>query len=216
MELALYKIDGSESSKTVTLDDSVFGIKPNEHVMYLDVKQYLANRRQGTHKAKQRAEVAYSTKKMGRQKGGGGARHGSIKSPIYVGGGRVFGPVPRDYRFKLNKKVKSLARRSALSDKAKGNAVIVVEDFTFEAPKTKKFLEISNNLKISDKKFLVVLAESNNNVYLSSRNLPKAKVVTASDLTTYDILNASKLVLFEGAVDKIHSLFGVSKQENTV
>jgi large subunit ribosomal protein L4 len=214
MELALYKIDGSESSEKVTLDDSVFGIEPNEHVMYLDVKQYLANQRQGTHKAKQRAEVSYSTKKMGRQKGGGGARHGSIKSPIYVGGGRVFGPVPRDYSFKLNKKVKSLARRSALSDKAKGNAIIVVEDFTFETPKTKQFLEISNNLKISDKKLLIVLAESNNNVYLSSRNLPKVKVVNASDLTTYDILNASNLVLFEGAIDKIHSLFGVSKQEN--
>jgi large subunit ribosomal protein L4 len=213
MELALYKIDGSESSETVKLDDSVFGIKPNEHVMHLDVKQHLANKRQGTHKAKQRAEVSYSTKKIGRQKGGGGARHGSIKSPIYVGGGRVFGPVPRDYSFKLNKKVKALARRSALSDKAKENAIIVVEDFTFEAPKTKKFLEISNNLKVSDKKLLVVLTELNNNVYLSSRNLPKTKVVIASDLTTYDILNASKLVLFEGAIDKIHSLFGVSKQE---
>ncbi|MDR1593671.1 MAG: 50S ribosomal protein L4 [Prevotellaceae bacterium] len=213
MELALYKIDGSESSKKVILDDSVFGIEPNEHVMYLDVKQYLANRRQGTHKSKQRAEVSYSTKKMGRQKGGGGARHGSIKSPIYVGGGRAFGPVPRDYSFKLNKKVKSLARRSALSDKAKGNAIIVVEDFSFEAPKTKNFLEISNNLKISDKKLLVVLGESNNNVYLSSRNLPKAKVVNVSDLTTYDIMNASNLVLLEGSIDKIHSLFGVSKQE---
>ncbi|MDR1887202.1 MAG: 50S ribosomal protein L4 [Prevotellaceae bacterium] len=213
MEIALYKIDGSESSKKITLDDSVFGIEPNEHVMYLDVKQYLANKRQGTHKAKQRAEVSYSTKKIIRQKGTGGARHGSIKSPIFVGGGRVFGPVPRDYSFKLNKKIKSLARRSALSDKAKGNAIIVVEDFSFEAPKTKKFLEISSNLNISDKKLLLVLAESNNNVYLSSRNLPKTKVVIASDLTTYDILNASNLVFLEGAIDKIHSLFGVSKQE---
>jgi large subunit ribosomal protein L4 len=216
MELALYKIDGSESSEKIYLDDSVFGIKPNEHVMYLDVKQYLANNRQGTHKAKQRGEVAYSTKKIGRQKGGGGARHGSIKSPIYVGGGRVFGPVPRDYRFKLNKKVKALARRSALSDKARENAIIVVEDFTFEAPKTKKFLEIRNNLKVSDKKLLLVLTELNSNVYLAARNLPKTKVVIASDLTTYDILNASKIVFFEGAVDKIHRLFGVSKQENEV
>jgi large subunit ribosomal protein L4 len=211
MELALYKTDGSESSKKVTLDDSVFGVAPNEHVMYLDVKQYLANKRQGTHKAKQRAEVSYSTKKIVRQKGSGGARHGSIKSPVFVGGGRAFGPVPRDYSFKLNKKVKSLARRSALSDKAKENAIIVVEDFSFETPKTKKFLEISANLKISGKKLLIVLAESNNNVYLSSRNLPKVKVVTASDLTTYDILNASNLVLFEGSIDKIHSLFGISQ-----
>jgi large subunit ribosomal protein L4 len=211
MELALYKTDGSESSKKVSLDDSVFGIEPNEHVMYLDVKQYLANKRQGTHKSKQRAEVSYSTKKIVRQKGSGGARHGSIKSPVFVGGGRAFGPIPRDYSFKLNKKVKSLARRSALSDKAKTNAIIVVEDFSFETPQTKKFLEISSNLKISDKKLLIVLAELNNSVYLSSRNLPKVKVVTASDLTTYDILNASNLVLFEGSIDKIHNLFGISQ-----
>lgn len=210
MELAVYQIDGNKSSKTVSLNDSVFGIEPNKHVMYLDVKQFLANQRQGTHKAKQRAEVSYSTKKIVRQKGSGGARHGSIKAPIFVGGGRTFGPVPRDYGFKLNKKVKSLARRSALSDKVKENALLVVEDFSFEAPKTKKFLEISKNLNISDKKLLIVLAESNNNVYLSSRNLPKVKVVIASELTTYDILNASSLVLCEGAVDKINTMWGVS------
>lgn len=210
MELAVYQIDGNKSSKTVSLNDTVFGIEPNKHVMYLDVKQYLANQRQGTHKAKQRAEVSYSTKKIVRQKGSGGARHGSIKSPIFVGGGRIFGPVPRDYGFKLNKKVKALARRSALSDKAKENAIVVVEDFSFEAPKTKKFMEISKNLNISDKKLLVVLGESNNNVYLSSRNLPKVKVITASDLNTYDILNASSLVLCEGAVDKINTMLGIS------
>ena len=210
MELAVYQIDGNKSSKTVSLNDTVFGIEPNTHVMYLDVKQYLANQRQGTHKAKQRAEVSYSTKKIVRQKGSGGARHGSIKSPIFVGGGRVFGPVPRDYGFKLNKKVKSLARRSALSDKAKENAIVVVEDFSFEAPRTKKFMEISKNLNISDKKLLVVLGESNNNVYLSSRNLPKVKVVIATDLNTYDILNASSLVICEGAVEKINTILGIS------
>ena len=211
MELAVYQIDGNKSSKTVSLNETVFGIEPNTHVMYLDVKQYLANKRQGTHKAKQRAEIAHSTKKIVRQKGSGGARHGSIKAPIFVGGGRVFGPVPRDYGFKLNKKVKSLARRSALSDKAKGDAIIVVEDFSFEVPRTKKFIEISKNLNISDKKLLIVLGESNNNVYLSSRNLPKVKVVMASELITYDILNASSLVLCEGAIDKINTLFDVSE-----
>jgi large subunit ribosomal protein L4 len=210
MELAVYQINGNKSDKTVNLDDSVFGIEPNEHVMWLDVKQYLANRRQGTHKAKQRAEVSYSTKKIVRQKGSGGARHGSRKSPIFVGGGRIFGPVPRDYNFKLNKKIKSLARRSALSDKAKSEAITIVEDFTFEAPKTKKFIEISKSLNFSDKKTLVVFGESNNNVYLSSRNLPKVKLVLASNITTYDILDASNLVILEGAVDTIHNICGIS------
>jgi large subunit ribosomal protein L4 len=210
MELAVYQIDGNQSSKNVTLDDYVFGIEPNEHVMYLDVKQYLANQRQGTHKAKQRAEVSYSTKKIVRQKGSGGARHGSRKAPIFVGGGRIFGPVPRDYSFKLNKKTKSLARRSALSDKAKANAITVVEDFSFDSPKTKQFIEISKNLKFSDKKTLVVLAESNNNVYLSSRNLPRVKVTIASNINTYDVLNATNLVILEGAVGKIHDIHGVS------
>ncbi|MDR2563828.1 MAG: 50S ribosomal protein L4 [Prevotellaceae bacterium] len=209
MELDIYQIDGTKSSKQITLDDQVFGVEPNEHVMYLDVKQYLANKRQGTHKAKQRAEVSYSTKKIVRQKGSGGARHGSRKSPIFVGGGRIFGPVPRDYSFKLNKKIKSLARRSALSDKAKLDAITIVEDFSFDAPKTKQFIEISKNLNFSDKKTLFVLAESNNNVYLSSRNLPKVKVVLASNLNTYDILNAVNLVISEGAVEIIHDLHGV-------
>ena len=208
MELAVYQIDGNQSSKNVTLDEYVFGIEPNEHVMYLDVKQYLANQRQGTHKAKQRAEVSYSTKKIVRQKGSGGARHGSRKAPIFVGGGRIFGPVPRDYSFKLNKKTKSLARRSALSDKAKANAITVVEDFSFDSPKTKQFVEISKNLQFSDKKTLVVLAESNNNVYLSSRNLPRVKVTLASNINTYDVLNATNLVILESAVGKIHDIHG--------
>ena len=174
------------------------------------MKQYLANQRQGTHKAKQRAEVSYSTKKIVRQKGSGGARHGSIKSPIFVGGGRTFGPVPRDYGFKLNKKVKQLARRSALSYKAKSEALIVVENFNFEAPKTKEFIKLSQSLNVAGKKILVVLPESNNNVYLSARNLPKVKVVTVSELTTYDIVNASSLVMLEGSVEILHNIFGIS------
>lgn len=210
MELAVYKIDGNQSSKKVNLDDAVFGIEPNDHVMYLDIKQYLANKRQGTHKSKQRAEVAYSTKKIVRQKGSGGARHGSIKAPTFVGGGRAFGPVPRDYSFKLNKKVKQLARKSAFSYKAQSDSIIVLENFSMDAPKTKKLLEISNNLKLADKKLLLVLPELNNDVYLSSRNLPKVKVVIASDLTTYDIVNASSLVLIEGSVEKIHEMYGIS------
>ncbi|MDR0559490.1 MAG: 50S ribosomal protein L4 [Prevotellaceae bacterium] len=212
MELALYKTDGSLSSKTVTLDDSVFGIEPNEHVMYLDVKHYLANQRQGTHKAKQRAEVAYSTKKIVRQKGSGGARHGSIKSPIYVGGGRIFGPVPRDYSFKLNKKVKARARRSALSDKAKNSSIVLVENFTFDEPKTKKFLALRSNLQLADKKLLVVLGEADRNVYLSSRNVLKVKVVKAADINTYDVLNASCLLIQESAVETIHNLLAISRQ----
>lgn len=210
MELAVYQFNGSKSSKTVVLNDAVFGIEPNDHVIYLDVKQFLANKRQGTHKTKQRAEVAYSTKKIIRQKGSGGARHGSIKSPIYVGGGRTFGPVPRDYSFKLNKKVKYLARKSALAYKAKKEEIIVLEDFNFEAPKTKKIIELRNNLQVQNKKVLLVLPELNNYVYLSSRNLPKFKVVVASDLNTYDIMNASQLILMEGAVEKLNSLNGVS------
>ncbi|MDR2466041.1 MAG: 50S ribosomal protein L4 [Prevotellaceae bacterium] len=215
MELALYKVDGSQSSKTVILDDAVFGIEPNEHVVYLDVKQYLANQRQGTHKAKHRGEVAYSTRKIVRQKGSGGARHGSRKAPIFVGGGRVFGPVPRDYGFKLNKKVKSLARRSALSDKARQNAIMLVEHFAFEKPKTKKFLEISASLNLANKKILVVTAEVNPNVYLSSRNIQGVKVTKASDLNTYDIMNASSLLIMEDAVEKIHNLFGISNENES-
>ena len=201
MELEVYKIDGNKSAKMVSLDDTIFGIEPNDHAIYLDVKQYLANKRQGTSKAKERAEVSYSTRKIKKQKGTGGARAGSIKSPVFVGGGRVFGPRPRDYDFKLNKKVKQLARLSALSYKAKENQILVIEDFNFEAPKTKEFVIMSNNLKIQDKKILVVLSEQNKNVYLSSRNLKDSSVVTLSELNTYDIMNASTLVVSERAID---------------
>ena len=203
MELAVLKIDGTESGKKVTLNEAVFGLEPNDHAIYLDVKQYLANQRQGTHKSKERWEVAYSTKKIVRQKGSGGARHGSIKSPTFVGGGRVFGPKPRDYRFKLNKKLKQLARKSALTYKAQDNEIIVVEDFTFEAPKTKECVALANNLKISDKKTLIVLSEANKNVYLSARNLKKTKVMVASDINTYSILDAKCVVLTESALANI-------------
>jgi large subunit ribosomal protein L4 len=211
MELTVYNIDGKATSKKVTLDDAVFGIEPNNHAIYLDVKQILANRRQGTHKAKQRAEVRYSTKKIKRQKGTGGARAGSIKSPLFVGGGRVFGPVPRDYSHKLNKKQKQLARRSALTQKALGNNIRVVENFTYEAPKTKEFLKIWDNLKLTGKKLLMVLPEQNKNVYLSSRNLPQAKTLIASDLNTYDIMNANELVIMEGSVGVINQMFGAAE-----
>jgi len=208
MELSVYKIDGQESGKKVILDDAVFGIQPNDHAIYLDVKQYLANQRQGTHKTKERWEVAYSTKKMGRQKGGGGARHGSIKAPIYVGGGRIFGPQPRDYGFKLNKKLKQLARRSALSYKAKEAAVTMLEPFVLEAPKTAAFTSMLKNLKLEGKKVLMVLPENNNNIYLSSRNLQRVKVTTLFELNTYDILNAGNLVLIDGVQDVLHQQLG--------
>lgn len=201
MKLAVYKIDGTPSGKEALLDDSIFGIEPNDHAIYLDVKQYLANQRQGTHKTKDRSEVAYSTKKMGRQKGGGGARHGSIKSNIYVGGGRVFGPVPHDYRFKLNKKLKQLARYSALSYKAKDNAITVVEPFNMEAPKTKEFIQILNNLKANGRKTLVVLPENTNNIYLSSRNLPEVSVITVDEINTYALVNANHIVMVDGVQD---------------
>ncbi|MAX80826.1 MAG: 50S ribosomal protein L4 [Crocinitomicaceae bacterium] len=206
MELAVHKIDGKASSKKVTLKDEIFGIEPNEHVIYLDVKQYLANQRQGTHKAKERAEISGSTRKIKKQKGTGTARAGSIKSPVFKGGGRVFGPQPRDYGFKLNKKVKKLARKSALTIKAKDNAITVLEDFNFETPKTKEFIKILDNLKVADKKSLLVLSESNKNVYLSARNLKGAKVLTSSELSTYDLMNASHLILSEGAVEKIETI----------
>ena len=208
MELSVYKIDGQESGKKVILDDSVFGIQPNDHAIYLDVKQYLANQRQGTHKTKERWEVAYSTKKMGRQKGGGGARHGSIKAPIYVGGGTIFGPQPRDYSFKLNKKLKQLARRSALSYKAKDTAITILEPFALEAPKTKEFTSMLKNLKLEGKKVLMVLPENNNNIYLSSRNLQRVKVSTLAELNTYDILNAGYLILVDGVQELIHEQWG--------
>ena len=209
MELSVYKIDGQESGKKIILDDTVFGIAPNDHAIYLDVKQYLANQRQGTAKTKERNEVAYSTKKIVRQKGSGGARHGSIKSGIYVGGGTIFGPKPRDYSFKLNKKLKQLARKSALSIKAKDNAITVLEQFTLEAPKTSAFLAICKNLKFEDRtKVLLVLPENNNNIYLSSRNLPRVKVITSSELTTYDIMNATNLVLVDAAVEVLNKQLG--------
>ena len=209
MELSVYKIDGKESGKKVTLDDTVFGIEPNDHAIYLDVKQYLANQRQGTHKTKERGEVAYSTKKIVRQKGSGGARHGSIKAPIYVGGGRTFGPKPRDYSLKLNKKLKQLARKSALTYKAKDAAITVLEQFNIEAPKTSQFTAICKNLKMDGKaKVLMVLPAINNNIYLSSRNLQRVKVVTSSELTTYDIVNATNLVLIDDTVDVLNQQLG--------
>lgn len=203
MELSVLKIDGTESGKKVTLNEAVFGIEPNDHAIYLDVKQYLANRRQGTHKTKDRSEVAYSTKKIIRQKGSGGARHGSIKSNIYVGGGRAFGPKPRDYSFKLNKKLKQLARFSALSYKAKDEAITFVEPFTMEAPKTKEFIGILNNIKANERKVLFVLPENSNNIYLSSRNLENVKVITVNEINTYDIMNSTRVVFVDGVQDAL-------------
>ena len=207
MELSVFNIKGEDTGRKVTLNDAIFGIEPNDHAIYLDVKQFLANKRQGTHKSKERSEVSGSTRKLIRQKGGGGARRGDINSPVLVGGGRVFGPRPRDYEFKLNKKVKSLARKSALSYKAKNSAIVVVEDFTMEAPKTKEFVTITKNLKVADKKLLMVFPEKNNFVYLSARNLQKAKVVTVSDINTYSVLDAANLVLTESSVAAIEKLF---------
>jgi large subunit ribosomal protein L4 len=201
MKISVVNINGADTGRSVELKDEFFGVDPNDHVIYLDVKQFLANQRQGTHKAKERAEVSYSTKKIKKQKGTGGARAGSIKSPLFIGGGRVFGPRPRNYGFKLNKKVKELAKLSALSYKAKENKIVVIEDFNFEAPKTKEFVSLRNNLKIDSKKMLLVLCEPNKNVYLSSRNLQGSKVVTLSELNTYDIVNASTLVLSEKTID---------------
>jgi large subunit ribosomal protein L4 len=201
MKLSVYNTAGKETGRSVELNPDIFGIEPNDHAIYLDVKQYLANNRQGTHKSKERAEIAHSTRKIKKQKGTGGARAGSIKSPVFVGGGRVFGPKPRDYSFKLNKKVKQLARCSALSYKAKNNNIVVVEDFQFETPKTKEFVSLSNNLKIQDKKFILVLSESNKNVYLSSRNLEYSKVITLSDLSTYDVMNTATLLISESAIN---------------
>lgn len=205
MEIAVINKEGQETGRMVTLDDMIFGIEPHDHSIYLDVKQYLANKRQGTHKSKERWEVAYSTRKIKKQKGTGGARAGSIKSPVFVGGGRAFGPQPRDYSFKLNKKVKQLARISALSYKAKENKILVIEDFTFETPKTKEFVQINRNLKINDKKLLFVLSEQNKSIYLSSRNLEKNKVVTISDLNTYDIMNAAVLVFMESTIKALQN-----------
>lgn len=204
MELSVYNIKGEDTGRKVALNDAVFGIEPSEHAVYLDVKQYLANLRQGTHKSKERSEVSGSTRKLKKQKGTGGARSGDINSPVMIGGGRVFGPKPRDYRFKLNKKVKALARKSALTYKAQENAIVVVEDFTFEAPKTKEFISIVKNLQVADKKLLLVLADQNKNVYLSARNLVNANVVTASELNTYKVLKNNALVLTESVVAAIN------------
>ncbi len=201
MELAVYNIKGEDTGKKVTLNDEVFALaEPNEHAVYLDVKQYLANQRQGTHKAKERSEVSGSTKKLGRQKGGGGARRGDINSPVLVGGGRVFGPRPRNYSFKLNKKVKALARRSALTFKAQGGQIVVVEDFNFETPKTKEFVNFAKNIKVYGEKTVLVLPSQNKNVYLSARNIEKTFVITAAELNTYRILDNKKLVVTESSV----------------
>ena len=206
MELAVYNQQGQDTGRRVNLNDEVFAIEPNEHALYLDVKQYLANRRQGTHKSKERSEVSGSTRKLHKQKGGGGSRIGDINSPVLVGGGRVFGPRPRDYRFKLNKKLKDLARRSALSLKAAAGEIIVVDTVNFEAPKTKEFIDFAKNLKVDGKKVLLVLADKNNNVYLSMRNVPDAKIMTASDINTYAVLNTNALVLTEGSVEVINNI----------
>lgn len=206
MQVEVLNISGKKTAKKVELTDSIFSAMPNDHSIYLDVKHYLANQRQGTHKSKERAEIARTTKKLKRQKGTGGARAGSMKSPLFIGGGRAFGPRPRDYSFKLNKKVKTLARISALTYKAKDNAITVLEDFSFEAPKTKSYIDLMKNLNMADKKTLLVLGNANNNVYLSSRNLPKAKVVNAADLNTYDILNADNVILSESSVKVIENI----------
>jgi large subunit ribosomal protein L4 len=206
MNIPILNIKGEETGRKAKLDDKIFKIEPNDHAIYLDVKQYLANQRQGTHKSKERAEVAGSTRKVKRQKGTGTARMGSLKSPVLRGGGRVFGPQPRDYSFKLNKKVKSLARKSALSYKLKDNDITIVEDFNLDMPKTKSFIEILKSLALSDKKTLMVIAKPDSNVVLSGRNLPKTRVTLASNINTYDLLNAEKLILCEGSIEVIENI----------
>ena len=209
MEIKVLNIAGQETGRTVTLDEQIFGIEPNDHAIYLDVKQILANKRQGTHSSKERGEVSGSTRKLKKQKGTGTARAGSVKSPVFRGGGRMFGPRPRTYDFKLNKKVKALARKSALTYKALEESILVVEDFNFETPKTREMVQISNNLKITDNKSLFVLPDENKNIYLSSRNLQGISVITASELNTYQILNARKVVVLESSVSKIEELFKI-------
>ena len=206
MEVSVLNIKGQETGRKVTLNEAIYGIEPNDHVIYLDVKQYLANQRQGNAKSKERSEISGSTRKLGRQKGGGGARHGDINSPLLRGGARVFGPTPRDYSFKLNKKVKQLARKSALSYKAQENAIVVVEDFTMEAPKTKEFVAIAKNLKADDKKVLLLLPEANKNVYLSARNLQGNEVIEANKVNTYKVLNADVLVITEKSLQTIDGI----------
>jgi len=206
MEVSVLKINGQETGRKVTLNEAIFGVEPNDHVIYLDVKQYLANQRQGNAKSKERSEISGSTRKLGRQKGGGGARHGDINSPLLRGGGRVFGPVPRDYGFKLNKKVKQLARKSALSYKAQENAILVVEDFNFDAPKTKEMVNIAKNLKVEGKKLLFLLPDTNKNVYLSARNLERTEVLEAANVNTYKVLNADVLVVTEKSLETIDGI----------
>ena len=209
MEVQVVDKTGKETGRTVELTDQIFGIEPNDQAIYMDVKQYMANKRQGTHSAKERGEVSGSTRKIKKQKGTGTARAGSIKSPIFRGGGRVFGPRPRSYRFKLNKKVKVLARKSALSYKAKSSDILIVEDFSFEAPRTKELVALGNNLKITNKKSLYVLPDQNKNIYLSSRNLQDVSVLIASDLNTYQIMNAKKIIFLESSVGKIEEQFKI-------
>ncbi len=206
MELAIYNIQGEETGRKAFLSDEVFAIDANEHAVYLDVKQYLANQRQGTHKSKERSEVSGSTRKLHKQKGGGGARIGDINSPVLVGGGRVFGPRPRDYRFKLNKKVKQLARKSALTYKVQDNAIKIVEDFTFEAPKTKDFVKFAKNLEAEGKKVLLVLSAPDKNVSLSARNVPNAQIIKASDINTYSIMHSNAILITESSVDVINNI----------
>ena len=206
MEINVLNIKGQETGRKVVLNDAIFAVEPNDHVIYLDVKQYMANQRQGNAKSKERSEISGSTRKLGRQKGGGGARHGDINSPLLRGGGRVFGPTPRDYGFKLNKKVKELARKSALTYKAQENAIVVLEDFNFEAPKTKELVNVAKNLKVDGKKLLFVMPEANKNVYLSARNLQKAEVIEASKVNTYKVLNADVLVITEKSLETIDGI----------
>jgi len=207
MELKVFDITGKETGNKVTLSDEVFGIDPNDHAIYLDVKQYLANQRQGTSKSKQRNEISGSTRKLHRQKGTGGSRKGSIKNPLFRGGGRIFGPQPRDYGFKLNKKTKRLARKSALSHKAKEHNIVVLTDFDFDAPKTKNYLNLLNSFQLEGVKSLLIVPENKRNVFLSSRNIQKANVIAASELNTYDLLNAGKLLITESAVKTIEEAF---------
>ena len=206
MELAVYNINGEDTGRKVMLNDDVFAVETSEHAVYLDVKQYLANQRQGTHKSKERSEVSGSTRKLHKQKGGGGSRIGDINAPVLVGGGRVFGPRPRDYRFKLNKKVKQLARRSALTEKLRANQIKVVENLNFEAPKTKDFVKFAKNIEAEGKKILLVLAEQNKNVFLSARNVPNARVINAKDLNTYALMNSNAVIVTEGSIDVINQL----------
>ena len=202
MELVVFNTSGKETGRKVTLDEAIFGLEPNQHAVYLEVKQYLAAQRQGTHKSKERSEIAGSTKKLKKQKGSGSARYGDIKSPVFRGGGRIFGPKPRDYRFKLNKSLKRLAKKSVLSQKMRDNSIKVLEAFNFDAPKTKEFINLNNALGFEGKKSLYILPEANKNVYLSSRNLPKTKVLTYNEISSYDLIHAGEIVFLEGAIEK--------------